>query len=1068
MSIFKDTFSEEVKQQLKHRQDAISKRDHDAIRYLNTRNAWIRMSSSVDVNNDKGALARKYILQGGALNADESNKNLNFKSKDNPNGVSLKSGFANTYNPSSRGLRPTPGIASLDIKSKSAYGSLREVVVNFQCWNIEQLEDLELLYMRPGYTVLVEWGWSPYLDNKTGKLQPNFNDYYDIINKGKTDRTEIFKALFQKSKDYSGNYDAMFGYVRNYSWSARPDGGYDCQTTIISTGEIIESLKVNYVDPKVKSSKNGLLAEQMKSGYKYVDSNKDYSKNILAGLCAELYNAIKDNKNINSNSILSGGNIKAWKLQSTDTDTSNKGKSLTQGGLQCYITIKAFFELLNKYVIFPDTVKLSTQGSEITSDNGDLLCVAHPLQVSIDPTVCIINSPLWAGGQLISEAEKSAKNNEYKEIVNIANEAYSLIDKGALTASQRKPFVELFNSVKFDTLQLGIEKIFSKESLTLEVYSQLNSIIEKNNRGNLEQLLKITLSADEESLAFLKKIENKFNSQQGLNLEYSTETKYRPKTDQPYDILAANSLKIKGPENINFSSLLTIINKSPTAIQYIEKLKEFKDYFYNNDPNTELGIIGNIFLNVDFLYKQALDINLEAEDKKEKNDITLYNYIKRVMYNIQSCLGSVNNFEIHVDPIDNNIARLIDINYTGPKVDGRDSTYNKLFELQVHNTQSTVRSYTLQSQIFPEQSAIIAIGSQAKGGQLGMQNNTIIDFNRLLIDRIIPKDEGDLYKNEKNLQAQLNSELADLINLFSCLATKKEKDQPDFQSLSSQARNSLRDLIVYFQSITTSTGKNRNLIPVKFSFEMDGIGGLVIGHMFRLPNNILPRGYKGEKGVGSQLGQAITSIGHTITNGDWVTKIDALNIVLNDNKSQKTFLQLLPEVLKSTNNATEGVAITEPISTKDFNQDRVATAVKFFINKGYEDYQIAAIVGGLLQESGLDSTQQYKDAYGIAQWRKERLTKLQSKLNYKTLPVQLQFVYEEFKNDEKTAGDALKNSSTLEDAIAAMSAYERFAGINTKDGVTYSEVLAAGYETGSRIGFARDILSRIQKGEFTQ
>jgi len=1067
MSIFKDTFSEEVKQQLKHRQDAISKRDHDAIRYLNTRNAWIRMSSSVDVNNDKGALARKYILQGGALNADESNKNLNFKSKDNPNGVSLKSGFANTYNPSSRGLRPTPGIASLDIKSKSAYGSLREVTVNFQCWNIEQLEDLELLYMRPGYTVLVEWGWSPYLDNKTGKLQPNFNDYYDIINKGKTDRTEIFKALFQKSKDYSGNYDAMFGYVKNYSWSARPDGGYDCQTIIISTGEIIESLKVNYVDPKVKLSKNGLLAKQMKSGYKYADLNRDYSKNILAGLCAELYNAIENNKNINPNSILSGGNVKTWELQSTETDTSNKGKSLTKGGTQCYVTIKAFFELLNKYVIFPDTVKLSTQGSEITSDTGDLLCVAHPLQVSIDPTVCVINSPLWASGKLISEAEKAAKNNEYKEILNIATEAYNLINKGALTASQRKPFIELFNSANFDTLQLGIEKIFSKESLTLEVYSQLNFKIEKNNRGDLEQLLKITLSTDEESLAFLKKIEKKFNSVQGLKLEYSTETKYRPKTDQPYDVLAANSLKIIGPEDADFSSLLTIINKSPTALKNIIKLKEFKDYFYNRDPDTELGVIGNIFLNVDFLYKQALDINLEAEDKKEKNDITLYNYIKRVIYNVQSCLGSVNNFEIHVDPIDNNIARLIDINYTGPKVEGRDSTYNKLFLLQVHNTQSTVRSYTLQSQIFPEQSAIIAIGSQAKGGQLGMQNNTMIDFNKLLIDRIVPKDEGDLYTNQKNLQAQLNSELADLINLFSCLATKPEKDQPDFQSLSSQARNSLRDLIVYFQSITTSTGKNRNLIPVKFSFEMDGIGGLVIGHMFRLPDNILPRGYRGDKGVGTQLGQAITSIGHTIVNGDWVTKIDALNIVLTDNITQKTFLQLLPEVLESTNNATEGIVITEPISTKDFNQVRVTTAVKFFINKGYKDYQIAAIVGGLLQESGLDSTQQFKDAYGIAQWRKERLTKLQLKLNYKTLPVQLQFVYEEFKNDEKTAGDALKNSSTLEDAIAAMAAYERFAGINTKDGVTYSEVLAAGYETGNRIGFAKDILSRIQKGEFT-
>ena len=59
------------------------------------------------------------------------------------------------------GLRPMPGITNMDIKSKSAYGSLREAVVNFQCWDIHQLEELELLYMRPGYTVLVEWRWSP-------------------------------------------------------------------------------------------------------------------------------------------------------------------------------------------------------------------------------------------------------------------------------------------------------------------------------------------------------------------------------------------------------------------------------------------------------------------------------------------------------------------------------------------------------------------------------------------------------------------------------------------------------------------------------------------------------------------------------------------------------------------------------------------------------------------------------------------------------------------------------------------------------------------------------------------
>jgi hypothetical protein len=71
---------------------------------------------------------------------------------------------------------------------------------------------------------------------------------------------------------------------------------------------------------------------------------------------------------------------------------------------------------------------------------------------------------------------------------------------------------------------------------------------------------------------------------------------------------------------------------------------------------------------------------------------------------------------------------------------------------------------------------------------------------------------------------------------------------------------------------------------------MDGIGGLVIGHLFKTNQDILPRGYKGPN-----LAQTITGIGHTISNNDWVTKIDALNIILN--RSEKGgFSEHLAEV----------------------------------------------------------------------------------------------------------------------------------------------------------------------------
>ncbi len=61
--------------------------------------------------------------------------------------------------------------------------------------------------MRPGYIVLVEWGWLPYLNNK-GELVTGLPSFYDILNKGVTDRTLIFKELYDKSTASGGNYDA--------------------------------------------------------------------------------------------------------------------------------------------------------------------------------------------------------------------------------------------------------------------------------------------------------------------------------------------------------------------------------------------------------------------------------------------------------------------------------------------------------------------------------------------------------------------------------------------------------------------------------------------------------------------------------------------------------------------------------------------------------------------------------------------------------------------------------------------------------------------------------------------
>ena len=156
MSIFKDTFKQEIQDQLKARQDAIFERTPDAIQYFNARNSWIRMSSAVNVDGNN-ELAKKHILQGGTLYENQAQLRSGVLTQNAAYSVLSPGG-----NPNRLGLRPMPGIIGIDVKSLSAYGSLREIEVKFIAWDIRQLEDLELLYMRPGYTALVEWGWAPY------------------------------------------------------------------------------------------------------------------------------------------------------------------------------------------------------------------------------------------------------------------------------------------------------------------------------------------------------------------------------------------------------------------------------------------------------------------------------------------------------------------------------------------------------------------------------------------------------------------------------------------------------------------------------------------------------------------------------------------------------------------------------------------------------------------------------------------------------------------------------------------------------------------------------------------
>jgi len=876
MSIFRSTFPEHVRNQLAARQFALTKqsRSPQDLSYINSRNSWVRMSSSVNVDNSN-ELAKQYILQGGTLNADGTKK------------TGVGSSFQNAYsNVSQRnqayrlGIRPMPGITGVEIKSKTAYGSLREAIVSFQCWDIKQLEDLEILYMRPGYTVLLEWGWAPYITSTSPTYHPTFNDYYDIINKTPTDRTKLFKDLFDKSKKYEGNYDAMFGYVKNYQWSARADGGYDCQTTIITTGEIIESLKINYTRiDKVDSAEKGLLNDEFTTLPVNTEWFKAYEKNKLAGMWAELFYRIGGTGETALNYKYLNQALKRTNAYlSSNTDSND---SLSKNGTQVYISLEKVFEYLNKYIIAKSSadqqplVTLSLKYKDpSTGKEDDLLCIAHPLQLSVDPGVCLIKNPLWSG-TVVQSVQQIPQNNP---AIDNAEEAFNLIK-------------EAYSGFGTDTSKLinGIKKI-----TTLEIYSGVQELIKNDGEyTDLEDVLKGELGIDNGPDVF--KIKTHLESSLGFKVEYNIKTDAfggtttSTPTQDPglFADVVSTSITIAPPSgynaNTNLSSEIIIENKSNDAIGNLAFMDKIPlEYFADGDPYSEIGVLKNILINVDYLYVNSLSAALQSTDDKGKEEINLYNYVKTLMQDIQTSIGNVNSFEIHVDPIDNNVARVIDINYT----EKTKVRYQDLFPLSIHELNSTVRSYSLQSQIFPNQSSIIAIGSQVKGGAVGIQSNTMIDFNRNITDRVLPaKVDGSLLTptlDTGSVTSNITNGLAPIINAFSLVNVQLDpQTNPSYDDEIAAAKTGLKDVIVYFQSIVKSPGSNRNLIPTKFSCEIDGIGGLIIGNMFRLPKHILPRGYRGQ-GAGVELGNAVTGIAHSIGKGDWVTKIDSLNIVLDD------------------------------------------------------------------------------------------------------------------------------------------------------------------------------------------
>ena len=266
--------SKSVTRQIKVREDILEKksgRTDEQIMYLTSKTGWVKVSSAVNIQtgnpNEKSVVGKgskdEYTYDGGSNKKAKSNilsggllnQQLKYKA-----GIFGNSNNAYNQENPGKGYRPIPGITGFQTQFSGTYGAYQKAVVQFQANSLDQLDLLETLYLRPGMSLLVEYGHSVYVDNK-GNLQTNIKtveNFFDL--QGADGKEALQKRIKQLRKESDYNYGGFFGTVQNYQWEINEDGTYTCSANIIAQGQLIESIGVIVYGPS-KRKKGAIDAD---------------------------------------------------------------------------------------------------------------------------------------------------------------------------------------------------------------------------------------------------------------------------------------------------------------------------------------------------------------------------------------------------------------------------------------------------------------------------------------------------------------------------------------------------------------------------------------------------------------------------------------------------------------------------------------------------------------------------------------------------------------------------------------------------------------------------------------
>ena len=973
------------------------------------------------------------------------------------------------------GKSPMPGITSATINCINR-GSTRTATVQIKAYNTFQFQLIELLYLKLGFTMMLEWGHNKYSssDGSLKEVGSTLTEDMFFSSKNKT-QLEVLQEIEIYRKKYEGNYDGFFGRVMNFNWDFTPDGTYNITLKLITLGDIIESLQVNLPSPINNLSSDGSEVNgsnvlevwlnkwekrwnNISRGYTQYKHNKNYLNLLNANYESQESNEIFRYTNPDG-TIFNGTEeevkaqikrnlVEEWK-EETGEEKEFYDKVKFQAELKSfksqlgsqfnitngltkensyYSTFGNLLRGIEKYIV-PRVVNgdLNSSIISIGTDENINVVSAQPNQVSFDMGKCFIKPSLNVKGVTPPQFLQNSKIKDFFVIEKNGKDEDVIYGK-------------LMNVyLNFEFIKSCLNKNTTKEG-TLSLFSFLSSICDGINSslGNVNKIEPI-VNAEINEIVFIDQNPIKGNTEVLKTILGKVPAKQEI---IPFEVFGFN--QDKGKPKSNFvksfkfeskidSKLATMITIGTTAGGSSSKTIDgtafasmnagFVDRFQPQilpapgfpNPIQEAEQAEKAEEeNINTKFEKYWGVQLDIDDRKRGADQGTELNNQRLADEGRN-LGVGNSIRWNRTRGTYNSSKFY-ISAIGGKGDVKSGTYN---------------GYTFDKLTYREALAGFKKFKEGDGANVLSENDIDLasSYQQWLMYALSGKLEGktDVQGNPFTI----GNDRAQYLNIENKEFFKKGK-----QSFREYIK--LRDQKEYRLSGIPSN--QSGFIPVTLSITMDGLSGVKIYQKLNVNQKFLPQEYQTNSETGT-LDFIITKVDHKLSDNKWETSLSTLSIPPSKPTNQQALDKGIFEesvVVKVEEKSSPVVTNVKPITNAQ-QKNNIQVISTYLKAAGVTREGAKGLIGNLLGESKLDPTiveRVRKDAgyttgpgigdkggFGIAQWTGQKSGGRRRKLEAAAggnvakrdnLDFQAEYLINELKNKYSNVFRQLKSSNSIE------------------------------------------------------